>query len=78
MDVNKYLTESEVVYEADQIELKQVADAMTRYLLGDKKTAIAQLTKLQNKDLGMDVESGSKEYNTQYTETYKKILQAIK
>ena len=58
----------------EQME-KKVADAMTRYLIGDRKQAIRQLAMLASK---IDVEVDRDNYNSQYGDTHKAILRVLK
>ena len=69
----------------DKTKLKRVADAFTRFLIGNPKAAIMALTQL--KDSGVqptsDVsdpaeEFDAAEYNRMYTGMYNAILKAIK
>ena len=54
---------------------QQLADAMTRYLIGDRKAAVRQLAALSSK---VDVEVDQDNYNQQYSDTNKAILKVLK
>jgi uncharacterized protein (DUF2164 family) len=54
---------------------KKLADAITRYLIGDRKTAIRQLAMLASK---IDVEVDQDNYNQQYGDTHRAILKVLK
>ena len=54
---------------------QQLADAMTRYLIGDRKAAVRQLAVLSSK---IDVEVDQDNYNQQYSDTNKAILKVLK
>ena len=58
----------------EQME-KKVADAMTRYLIGDRKQAIRQLAMLASK---INVDIDQERYNSQYGDTNRAILQVLK
>ena len=58
----------------EQME-KKVADAMTRYLIGDRKKALRQLAMLASK-LNIDIDQ--ERYNSQYGDTHKAILRVLK
>ncbi len=50
---------------------KKLADAITRYLIGDRRAAVRQLAVLSSK---IDVEVDQDNYNQQYSDTNKAIL----
>ena len=54
---------------------QQLADAMTRYLIGDRKAAVRQLASLSSKIV---VEVNQDNYNQQYGDTHKAILKVLK
>ena len=54
---------------------QQLADAMTRYLIGDRKAAVRQLAVLSSK---IDVEVDQDNYNQQYSDTHRAILKVLK
>jgi len=54
---------------------QQVADAMTRYLIGDRKAAIRQLASLSSK---IDIEENKDNHNQQYGDTHRAILKVLK
>ena len=54
---------------------QQLADAMTRYLIGDRKQAVRQLAMLASK---IDVEIDQDNYNSQYSDTHRAILKVLK
>ena len=54
---------------------KKLADAMTRYLIGDRKQAVRQLAMLASK---IDVEIDQANYNSQYSDTHRAILKVLK
>jgi len=54
---------------------KKLADAITRYLIGDRKQAVRQLAMLASK---IDVEVDQDNYNSQYSDTYRAILRVLK
>jgi hypothetical protein len=54
---------------------QQLADAMTRYLIGDRKAAIRQLAALSSK---IDVDVDQDNYNQQYSDTHRAILKVLK
>jgi len=54
---------------------KKLADAMTRYLIGDRKQAVRQLAMLASK---IDVEIDQDSYNQQYSDTHRAILKVLK
>ena len=58
----------------EQME-KKVADAMTRYLIGDRKQAIRQLAMLASK-INVDIDQDN--YNSQYSDTHRAILRVLK
>ena len=58
----------------EQME-KKVADAITRYLIGDRKQAIRQLAMLASK---IDVEVDQDNYNSQYGDTHRAIMKVLK
>ena len=58
----------------EQME-KKVADAMTRYLIGDRKQAIRQLAMLASK---INVDIDQERYNSQYGDTNRAILKVLK
>ena len=58
----------------EQME-KKVADAMTRYLIGDRKQAVRQLAMLASK---INVDIDQERYNSQYGDTNRAILKVLK
>ncbi|MBC8422082.1 MAG: hypothetical protein H8E03_01525 [Pelagibacteraceae bacterium] len=58
----------------EQVE-KKLADAITRYLIGDKKSALKQLVMLSGK---VNAEIDQDNYNQQYGDTYNGILKVLK
>ena len=54
---------------------QQVADAMTRYLIGDRKAAVRQLASLSSK---IDIKENKDNYNQQYGDIHKAILKVLK
>jgi len=58
----------------EQIE-KKVADAMTRYLIGDRKQAVRQLAMLASK---INVDIDQERYNSQYGDTHRAIMKVFK
>ena len=54
---------------------QQVADAMTCYLIGDRKAAVRQLVSLSSK---IEIEENKDNYNQQYGDTHKAILKVLK
>ena len=54
---------------------QQLADAMTRYLIGDRKAAVRQLASLSSKIV---VEVNQDNYYQQYGDTHKAILKVLK
>ena len=58
----------------EQME-KKVADAMTRYLIGDRKQALRQLAMLASK---LNVDIDQERYNSQYGDTHRAILRVLK
>mgnify|MGYP001188366691 FL=1 len=58
----------------EQME-KKLADAMTRYLIGDRKQAVRQLAMLASK---INVEVDQDNYNSQYSDTHRAILRVLK
>ena len=50
---------------------KKVADAITRYLIGDRKQAIRQLAMLASK---INVDIDQERYNSQYGDTHRAIM----
>jgi len=54
---------------------KKLADAITRYLIGDRKQAVRQLAMLASK---IDVEVDQDNYNSQYSDTHRAILKVLK
>jgi hypothetical protein len=54
---------------------KKVADAMTRYLIGDRKQALRQLAMLASK---LNVDIDQERYNSQYGDTHRAILRVLK
>ena len=54
---------------------QQLADAMTRYLIGDRKQAVRQLATMASK---IDVEIDQDNYNQQYGDTHRAILKVLK
>ena len=59
---------------SEQVE-KKLADAITRYLIGDKKSALKQLVMLSGK---VNAEIDQDNYNQQYGDTYNGILKVLK
>ena len=57
------------------ITAKKVADAMTRYLIGDRKQAVRQLAMLASK-INVDIDQDN--YNSQYSDTHRAILRVLK
>lgn len=57
---------------------KIVADAMTRYLLGDRNSALSVLDKMKNADFGTFIESDTAEYNKQYDRIFQQLTKIIK
>mgnify|MGYP003153558736 FL=1 len=58
----------------EQME-KKVADAMTRYLIGDRKQAVRQLAMLASK---INVDIDQERYNSQYGDTHRAIMKVLK
>ncbi len=56
-------------------EVQKLADAITRYLIGDRKQAVRQLAMLASK---IDVEVDQDNYNQQYGDTHRAILKVLK
>ena len=54
---------------------KKVADAITRYLIGDRKQAIRQLAMLASK---INVDIDQERYNSQYSDTHRAIMKVLK
>ena len=54
---------------------KKLADAITRYLIGDRKQAVRQLATMASK---IDVEIDQDNYNQQYGDTHRAILKVLK
>tara|TARA_R110002020_G_scaffold49487_1_gene140758 strand:- start:390 stop:644 length:255 start_codon:yes stop_codon:yes gene_type:complete len=54
---------------------QQLADAITRYLIGDRKAAVRQLATMASK---IDVEIDQDNYNQQYGDTHRAILKVLK
>ncbi len=54
---------------------QQLADAITTYLIGNRKTAIRQLATMASK---IDVEIDQDNYNQQYGDTHRAILKVLK
>ena len=54
---------------------KKLADAITKYLIGDRRAAVRQLAVLASK---VDVEVDQDNYNQQYSDTNKAILKVLK
>jgi len=58
-------------------DMKVVADAMTRLLLGNKKTALFQLNHFID-ELPKIEPLSNEDYNSLYYDTYKKMIIAVK
>ncbi len=71
------LSEHLVNEESSDRNWKYIADAYTRFLLGDRKAAIKLLSKFTDTDLNLSIESDSKEYNKQWARVFKGILEVI-
>jgi len=54
---------------------KKLADAITKYLIGDRRAAVRQLAVLSTK---LDIEVDQDNYNQQYGDTRKAILKVLK
>jgi len=54
---------------------QQIADAMTSYLIGDRKAAVRQLASLSSK---IDIKENKDNYNQQYSDTHRAILKVLK
>ncbi len=55
-----------------------VADAFTRFLLGDRNAALKLLEKMKNVKLSTNIEPDSAEYNKQYDRVYKEFTRVVK
>jgi outer membrane protein assembly factor BamD (BamD/ComL family) len=71
----------------ESADARNIADSFTRYLMGNSKLAVQELTKYMNYHGGSNpslnqvgygqAEPGTKEYNNEYKELYNAILKAI-
>jgi len=66
----------ETITETDK-DMRIVADAMTRLLLGNRKTALFQLNHFLN-ELPKIGPLSNEDYNSLYYDTYKIMIKAIK
>lgn len=71
------LLKEEQLNESTSMDRRSVADAFTRYILGDKKSSLSMLNKLSSSNIGVKVDSDSGEYNRQYERVYKGLLNII-
>jgi len=67
----------QMLNEAAHID-KMVADAFTRFLIGDSNAALRALTKLKDADKGILIETDSTEYNKQYDRIFQEISKIIR
>ena len=58
-------------------DTRKLADVLSRFVMGDRRSAISQLQKLSKDDFGIIEKPGTKEYNTQYENLFKKLHSAL-
>ena len=59
-------------------DINQLADIFTRFLIGNRESAIRQLGSLKDMDFGIMETPGTKEYNNQYNKLMDKMAKAIR
>ena len=62
----------------ESVDDKKLADAFTRYLMGDWPSAITQLSNMGGSFKFTMETPGTKEYNNQYNDVYNSFLKLLK